>query len=148
MPKQPRKEKKAKKEKKPAKLTGQVDESLGSATSALAKEVNRRLGMETRVTVLGHLQRGGVPTPFDRVLATRLGTHAAEMDAPEPLKKDQAAVLAVAALLLATAATASAAAAVGVVAHNGHHQPAPGSHHSSVPSVTPDASSSPQPGSP
>ena len=38
-----------------------------------------RLGMETRVTVLGHLQRGGIPTPFDRVLATRFGTYAAEM---------------------------------------------------------------------
>jgi 6-phosphofructokinase 1 len=35
--------------------------------------------MEPRVTVLGHLQRGGIPTPFDRVLATRFGTHAAEM---------------------------------------------------------------------
>ena len=35
--------------------------------------------METRVTVLGHLQRGGIPTPFDRVLATRFGTFAAEM---------------------------------------------------------------------
>jgi len=35
--------------------------------------------METRVTVLGHLQRGGLPTPFDRILATRFGTHAAEM---------------------------------------------------------------------
>jgi hypothetical protein len=31
------------------------------------------------ITVLGHLQRGGIPTPFDRVLATRFGTHAAEM---------------------------------------------------------------------
>src|SRR5437660_3441628 len=35
--------------------------------------------LETRVTVLGHLQRGGVPTPFDRILATRFGTYAAEM---------------------------------------------------------------------
>jgi 6-phosphofructokinase 1 len=35
--------------------------------------------METRVTVLGHLQRGGIPTPYDRILATRFGTHAAEM---------------------------------------------------------------------
>lgn len=48
-------------------------------TTGLAKEINRRLGMDTRVTVLGHLQRGGVPTPYDRVLATRLGTYAAEM---------------------------------------------------------------------
>jgi 6-phosphofructokinase 1 len=35
--------------------------------------------MDTRVTVLGHLQRGGIPTPYDRVLATRFGTYAAEM---------------------------------------------------------------------
>lgn len=77
--KEKKKDKKEKKDKKPTKTAAQVDESLGSATSALAKEINRRLGMETRVTVLGHLQRGGVPTPFDRVLATRFGTHAAEM---------------------------------------------------------------------
>ncbi len=50
-----------------------------ASSSAVAKAISRRLGMETRVTVLGHLQRGGIPTPFDRVLATRFGTHAAEM---------------------------------------------------------------------
>jgi 6-phosphofructokinase 1 len=75
--KKDKKEKKDKKDKKPA--PAQANETLGSGTSALAKEINRRLGMDTRVTVLGHLQRGGVPTPFDRVLATRFGTHAAEM---------------------------------------------------------------------
>jgi 6-phosphofructokinase 1 len=51
----------------------------GRSSSAVAKAISRRLGMETRVTVLGHLQRGGVPTPFDRILATRFGTYAAEM---------------------------------------------------------------------
>jgi 6-phosphofructokinase 1 len=51
----------------------------GRASSVVAKAITRRLGMETRVTVLGHLQRGGVPTPFDRILATRFGTYAAEM---------------------------------------------------------------------
>jgi len=51
----------------------------GRASLAVAKAVTKRLGIETRVTVLGHLQRGGVPTPFDRVLATRFGTHAAEL---------------------------------------------------------------------
>ena len=45
----------------------------------MAKAISRRVGMETRVTVLGHLQRGGVPTPYDRVLATRFGVFAAEM---------------------------------------------------------------------
>jgi 6-phosphofructokinase 1 len=51
----------------------------GRASSSVAKAITRRLGIETRVTVLGHLQRGGVPTPFDRILATRFGTYAAEM---------------------------------------------------------------------
>lgn len=51
----------------------------GRASSSVAKAISRRVGMETRVTVLGHLQRGGIPTPFDRILATRFGAHAAEM---------------------------------------------------------------------
>lgn len=44
----------------------------------IAKEIERRTGFETRVTVLGHVQRGGSPTVFDRVLATRLGVAAVE----------------------------------------------------------------------
>jgi len=44
----------------------------------LGKELERRLGIETRVTVLGHVQRGGIPTAFDRVLATRFGVSAVE----------------------------------------------------------------------
>jgi len=50
---------------------------LGGVGSVLADEVERKTGLETRVTVLGHLQRGGSPTAFDRVLATRFGTEAA-----------------------------------------------------------------------
>jgi 6-phosphofructokinase 1 len=50
-----------------------------SASTAVARAISERLGIETRVTVLGHLQRGGAPTPSDRILATRFGTHAAEM---------------------------------------------------------------------
>src|SRR5438093_4659483 len=46
---------------------------------AVARAIQDRLGIDTRVTVLGHLQRGGVPTAFDRILATRFGTHAADM---------------------------------------------------------------------
>ena len=45
----------------------------------LAAEIERRTGFETRVTVLGYLQRGGSPTVFDRVLATRLGARAVEL---------------------------------------------------------------------
>jgi phosphofructokinase-like protein len=44
----------------------------------LGKELERRLGIETRVTILGHIQRGGSPTAFDRVLATRLGVAAVQ----------------------------------------------------------------------
>lgn len=44
----------------------------------LGDEIERRLGKEVRTTVLGHVQRGGSPTPYDRVLATRFGLHAVE----------------------------------------------------------------------
>ncbi len=45
---------------------------------SVAREVERQTGFETRAVVLGHLQRGGSPTVFDRVLATRLGVRAAD----------------------------------------------------------------------
>ncbi|MBY8856359.1 6-phosphofructokinase [Nocardia sp. CA2R105] len=44
----------------------------------LGVEIERRIGKEVRTTVLGHVQRGGTPTAFDRVLATRFGVHATE----------------------------------------------------------------------
>ncbi len=47
--------------------------------SRLAHEIESRTGFETRVTVLGHVQRGGSPTPRDRVLATRYGLKAADL---------------------------------------------------------------------
>ena len=46
---------------------------LGGIGEVLAPEIERRTGIETRSTVLGHIQRGGSPSGFDRVLATRLG---------------------------------------------------------------------------
>jgi ATP-dependent phosphofructokinase / diphosphate-dependent phosphofructokinase len=46
---------------------------------ALAREIESRTGFETRVTVLGHVQRGGSPTPRDRVLATRYGLKASDL---------------------------------------------------------------------
>lgn len=49
---------------------------LGGIGAWLAGEVERRLGYEARVTTLGHVQRGGTPTAFDRVLATRFGVAA------------------------------------------------------------------------
>jgi ATP-dependent phosphofructokinase / diphosphate-dependent phosphofructokinase len=45
----------------------------------LASSVERETGYETRVTVLGHLQRGGSPSPTDRIWSTRLGVAAAEL---------------------------------------------------------------------
>src|SRR3954451_22738768 len=46
---------------------------LGGIGVRLEKEIEERTGFETRATILGHVQRGGTPTAFDRVLATRLG---------------------------------------------------------------------------
>jgi 6-phosphofructokinase 1 len=49
---------------------------LGGIGQLLAEAIEERTGFETRVTVLGHIQRGGTPTAFDRVLATRFGVAA------------------------------------------------------------------------
>jgi ATP-dependent phosphofructokinase / diphosphate-dependent phosphofructokinase len=65
--------------------TGEIDQ-FGHVTLAhrgvgelLGREIEQRTGFETRVTVLGHVQRGGTPTPRDRVLATRYGLKAAAL---------------------------------------------------------------------
>jgi ATP-dependent phosphofructokinase / diphosphate-dependent phosphofructokinase len=52
---------------------------LGGIGFALGTEIERLSDIETRTVVMGHLQRSGTPTPFDRVLATRLGCRATEM---------------------------------------------------------------------
>src|SRR5947207_1307933 len=61
----------------------QVDEfghaQLGGIGDWLHHQIERRTGIETRVTVLGHTQRGGTPTAYDRVLATRFGLKAVEL---------------------------------------------------------------------
>jgi 6-phosphofructokinase 1 len=61
-------------------LTGELDSfghvRLGGIGELLAKEIEKRTGHEARTTVLGHTQRGGTPSPFDRWLATRFGLHA------------------------------------------------------------------------
>ncbi|HEU4355508.1 MAG TPA: ATP-dependent 6-phosphofructokinase [Actinomycetota bacterium] len=54
---------------------------LGGIGRVVADEIARLTGFETRVTVLGHVQRGGTPTARDRLLATRLGLRAAELAA-------------------------------------------------------------------
>jgi ATP-dependent phosphofructokinase / diphosphate-dependent phosphofructokinase len=52
---------------------------LGGIANILAREIEKRTGYETRAVVLGHIQRGGSPTAFDRVLATRYGLGAIDM---------------------------------------------------------------------
>ena len=60
--------------------TGEIDAfghvRLGGIGERLAEEIEKRTGRETRSVVLGHVQRGGTPTAFDRWLATRYGLHA------------------------------------------------------------------------
>jgi len=58
---------------------GHVILSKRGVGEALGREIEERTGFETRVTVLGHVQRGGTPTPRDRVLATRFGLKAADL---------------------------------------------------------------------
>ncbi len=52
---------------------------LGGVGELVAKNITENTNLETRVTVLGHLQRGGSPTPYDRILSTKFGTYAVEM---------------------------------------------------------------------
>jgi 6-phosphofructokinase 1 len=52
---------------------------LGGVANILSREIEKRTGYETRAVVLGHIQRGGSPTAFDRVLATRYGLGAIDM---------------------------------------------------------------------
>jgi 6-phosphofructokinase 1 len=51
---------------------------LGGIGQVLGHEIEKRSGIETRVTILGHIQRGGSPTAYDRVLATRFGVRAVD----------------------------------------------------------------------
>ncbi|HTO96836.1 MAG TPA: ATP-dependent 6-phosphofructokinase [Myxococcales bacterium] len=66
-----------------ARAASRVDEfghvRLGGIGQQIAELIEKATGFETRATVLGHIQRGGTPTAFDRVLATRFGVHAADM---------------------------------------------------------------------
>jgi 6-phosphofructokinase 1 len=51
-------------------------QKFGNVGALIAHEIQNRLDADVRSTVLGHIQRGGTPTAFDRVLATRYGVHA------------------------------------------------------------------------
>jgi 6-phosphofructokinase 1 len=52
---------------------------LGGIGEQIALEIEKRTGYETRVSVLGHIQRGGTPSAFDRILGTRFGVKAVEL---------------------------------------------------------------------
>jgi 6-phosphofructokinase 1 len=54
-------------------------ERLGGISYYLAEELEKRTGFETRATILGYIQRGGMPSAFDRVLGTRFGVYSVEM---------------------------------------------------------------------
>jgi len=66
---------------------GHVQLSRRGIGQQLADEIERRTGKEARCTVLGHIQRGGTPSAFDRVLATRFGVHAIRAVADEDFGK-------------------------------------------------------------
>ncbi len=56
----------------------EIASSRDGHTACLARELERQTGLESRVTILGHVQRGGTPSPSDRLLATRIGTACAD----------------------------------------------------------------------
>src|SRR5213082_1103060 len=70
-----------------SKVSEKLDEfghiRLGGIGQQIAELIEKKTGFETRATVLGHIQRGGTPTAFDRVLGTRFGVHAADMVAKQ-----------------------------------------------------------------
>ena len=55
----------------------EIEKERSRNTILLTEELEKRTGLESRITIVGHVQRGGVPSPSDRLLATRLGTAAA-----------------------------------------------------------------------
>ncbi len=68
-----------KKDKKPREITAEPELVYAERTLRLAHQLEKLTGLEARVTILGHLQRGGAPSAADRLLATRLGTAAADL---------------------------------------------------------------------
>lgn len=60
---------------------------LGGIGKVVADNIEKNTGRETRVTVLGHLQRGGSPTPYDRILATKFGAFAISLAAQKKFGK-------------------------------------------------------------
>ena len=65
--------------KKKERMAKRAEQGYTTATNRIAKEIEELTGIETRICVPGHMQRGGSPSPYDRVLATQFGSYAAKM---------------------------------------------------------------------
>ena len=65
--------------KRKERLAKRAEQGDTTATNRIAKQIEQMTGFEARVCVPGHMQRGGTPVPYDRVLSTRIGAHAADM---------------------------------------------------------------------
>ena len=65
--------------KKKERAARRAEAGYTTATNRIAKQIEEMTGFETRVCVPGHMQRGGTPSPYDRVLATQFGAYAAKM---------------------------------------------------------------------
>ena len=69
--------------KKKERAKARAEQGITTATSRIAKQIEQMTGRETRVCIPGHMLRGGSPSAYDRVLATKFGVHAAELVAKE-----------------------------------------------------------------
>ena len=69
--------------KRKERMAKRAEEGYTTATNRIAKDIERITGIETRMCVPGHMQRGGSPSPYDRVLATQFGSYAAKMVSDE-----------------------------------------------------------------
>ena len=62
--------------KKKERIAARAEKGYVTITNELARQINERVGVDTRVVVPGHMQRGGAPSPYDRVISTQIGSYA------------------------------------------------------------------------
>lgn len=65
--------------KRKERMARRIKEGETTVTNRLARQIREKTGLETRIAVPGHIQRGGTPSAYDRILATQFGTYAAEL---------------------------------------------------------------------
>ena len=65
--------------KRKERVAARAEEGFTTISARIARQIEQKTGIETRAVVPGHIQRGGSPSAYDRVLATRFGVHAAEL---------------------------------------------------------------------